>query len=92
MQRRMRNGLVAATACGALFAAPSAASAADVIYGLTDNNRILRFNTDSPARIQATVPVQGLEQNETLVGIDVRPANDPSTASARRTGSTRSTR
>ena len=76
MHRRMRSGAIAAAACGALFAAPSAASAADVIYGLTDNNRIVRFNSDTPNKVQESVPVQGLQQGETLVGLDVRPEND----------------
>ena len=76
MQRRMRSGAIAAAACGALLAAPAGASAADAIYGLTDDNRIVRFNSDAPGKILRTVPVQGLQQGETLVGIDVRPAND----------------
>jgi hypothetical protein len=76
MNRSMKGAAVAAAACGALLGAPGVASAADVIYGLTDDNRIVRFNSDSPAKIQQTVPVQGLQAGETLVGIDVRPAND----------------
>ena len=76
MQRRKRGGAIVAAACGALLCAPGAASAADVIYGLTDGYRIVRFNSDSPGRVLQTVPVQGLQAGETLVGIDVRPAND----------------
>ena len=75
-QRRFKCGIVAAAACGALLAAPAGASAADSIYGLTDNNRLLRLHSDSPGRVLANIPVQGLEAGETLVGIDVRPAND----------------
>ena len=75
-QRRLKCGAVAAAVCGALLAVPAGASAADTIYGLTDDNRLLRFNSDTPGKIQQTVPVQGLEPGETLVGIDVRPAND----------------
>jgi uncharacterized protein DUF4394 len=73
---RITGGLVATAACGALLGAPAAASAADAVYGLTDANRIVRFNTDSPGRVLQTVPVQGLQPGETLVGLDVRPAND----------------
>ena len=76
MQRRMRSGAIAAAAAGALLAAPAGAQAADVIYGLTDNNRLVRFNSDTPNKVRETVPVQGLQAGETLVGIDVRPAND----------------
>jgi hypothetical protein len=76
MHRRMRSGAIAAAACGALLAAPAAASAADAIYGLTDDNRIVRFNSDAPGKVLQTVSVQGLQAGETLVGLDVRPAND----------------
>ena len=76
MLRTKKGGAIAAVACGALLCAPAAASAADAVYGLTDANRIVRFNTDAPGKVLQTVPVQGLEQGETLVGIDVRPAND----------------
>ncbi|HEX8208153.1 MAG TPA: DUF4394 domain-containing protein [Solirubrobacteraceae bacterium] len=75
-QRKTRAAAVAIAACGALLAAPGAASAADVIYGLTADNRIVRFNSDTPNKVQQTVPVQGLQAGEALVGIDVRPAND----------------
>lgn len=76
MQRRMRTAAIAAATCGAMLAAPSAASAADAIFGLTDDNRIVRFNSDAPGKVLQSVPVQGLQAGETLVGLDVRPAND----------------
>jgi len=76
MLRTKKGGAIAAVACGALLCAPTAASAADAVFGLTDNNRIVRFNTDAPGKVLQTVPVQGLEAGETLVGIDVRPQND----------------
>ena len=56
--------------------APSVAGAADAIYGLTDNNRLVRFNSDSPSEAQQILAVQGLQQGETLVGIDTRAQND----------------
>ena len=92
MLRTKKGGAIAAVACGALLCAPAAASAADAVYGLTDSNRLVRFNTDAPGKVLQTVPVQGLEAGETLVGIDVRPRTTSSTASARRTASTGSTR
>jgi hypothetical protein len=76
MHRTIRTAATAAAACGALLAAPGAASAADAIFALTDDNRIMRFNSDSPGKVLQTVPVQGLQGGETLVGLDVRPAND----------------
>ena len=73
IKRRICGGVIAA---GALLCAPTTASAADVIFGLTDDNRIVRFHSDTPNKVQGTVPVQGLQQGETLVGLDVRPEND----------------
>jgi hypothetical protein len=73
IKRRTLGGLVAV---GALLCAPASASAADAVFGLTDDNRIVRFNTDAPGKVLQTVPVQGLQAGETLVGLDVRPAND----------------
>ncbi len=76
MQRFKKGGVLVAAVCGATMIAPAGASAADAIFGLTDDNRIVRFNSDSPGKVRQTVPVQGLQQGETLVGLDVRPAND----------------
>ncbi len=76
MQRLRKGGAIVAAVCGATMMAPAGASAADAIYGLTDDNRIVRFNSDSPGRVLQTIPVQGLQAGETLVGIDVRPATD----------------
>ena len=75
MTNRLRLGALGA-ACAALLCVPATASAADAIYGLTDDNRIVRFNSDAPGHVLHTITVQGLQQGETLVGIDVRPAGD----------------
>ena len=37
---------------------------------------VVRFNSDAPGQVLHSVAVQGLQQGETLVGIDVRPAGD----------------
>ena len=75
MTNRLKLGALGA-ACAALLCAPGAANAADAIYGLTDDNRLVRFNSDAPGKVLQTVPVQGLQPGETLVGLDVRPAGD----------------
>ncbi|QJW88141.1 DUF4394 domain-containing protein [Spirosoma taeanense] len=49
-------------------------SADFMFYVLTDNNQLLRLNTQNPAMTQATINVTGLPTNERLVGIDFRPA------------------
>ncbi|HEV2813353.1 MAG TPA: DUF4394 domain-containing protein [Solirubrobacteraceae bacterium] len=74
--REKKAVAVAVAACAALLCAPAAANAADVIYGLTESNRLVRFNSDRPGHVLESVPVQGLVQGETLVGIDVRPETD----------------
>ena len=76
MREGISRAVIAAGVCGALLAAPSVAGAADAIYGLTDNNRLVRFNSDSPSEAQQILAVQGLQQGETLVGIDTRAQND----------------
>src|SRR5918999_6124129 len=76
IKRCFKVAIAAATACGTLLAIPTGASAADAIFGLTDENRLVRFNSDNPGNVLATIPVQGLQAGESLVGLDVRPAND----------------
>ncbi len=67
-------------ACFATFATaltlPAGASAADAIYGVTDQNRLIRFNSDSPSRTLSNEPLRGLIEGERAVGIDVRPSDD----------------
>ena len=76
MREGISRAVIATGVCGALLGAPSVAGAADAIYGLTDNNRLVRFNSDSPSEAQQILAVQGLQQGETLVGIDTRAQND----------------
>ena len=75
MKNRLRLAALGAACAGVLYA-PGTASAADAIYGLTEDNRIVRFNSDAPGHVLQTVPVQGLQPGETLVGLDVRPVGD----------------
>lgn len=43
-------------------------------YVLTDNNQLLKLNTQSPATVLSTITVTGLPNGERLAGIDFRPA------------------
>ncbi len=52
----------------ALRAAP-----APVVFGLTDAGRIVAFRAATPNVLTADVTLAGLNANETLVGIDIRP-------------------
>lgn len=67
--------LAVATACLAgSLAVPAGALAADQIAGVTDDNQIVLFRSDSPGNVQFSVPVSGLPSGEKLVGLDSRPA------------------
>ena len=76
MRQSIKRGVIAAAVCGVLLVAPPVAGAADAIYGLTDDNQLVRFNSDSPGEAHQIVAVRGLQQGETLVGLDTRPQND----------------
>ena len=63
----------------AVVAAPAAASqdrpqSSDVV-GLTDKGRLVKFRTASPDRIRRTARVQGLMDDQRLIGIDFRVQN-----------------
>ena len=55
MKRFSKGGAIVAAVCGATLAAPAGASAADAIFGLTDDNRIVRLHSDTPRKVQETV-------------------------------------
>jgi hypothetical protein len=74
MRPRSRGGLALAGALTAL-ALPAAAQAAERFYGVTESNRIVTFNSDSPGATRSSRPITGLLADENIVGIDVRPAN-----------------
>ena len=77
MKTSSRAACLAVLACSATAAAPAAASAAEVLYGVTDQNRLVRFTSDGPGDVADSVQITGLLQgDERVVGIDVRPSND----------------
>ncbi|MBJ7518983.1 MAG: DUF4394 domain-containing protein [Solirubrobacteraceae bacterium] len=65
--------IAAATLTIPVLTAGSAA-AADQFAAVTDGTKIVRFTSDAPNATKA-VNVRGLQPNETLVGLDIRPAN-----------------
>ena len=71
-----RTTLAFLTACTAALALPAAASAAEAVYGVTAEDRLIRFTSDGPGAVQSSVPIGGLADGENVVGIDVRPADD----------------
>lgn len=45
-----------------------------MFYVLTDNNQLVRLNTQNPSASMGTLTVTGVLNNERLIGIDFRPA------------------
>jgi hypothetical protein len=45
------------------------------LLGLTTDNRLVTFKTATPGTLDSNVAVTGLQGGETIVGIDMRPAN-----------------
>lgn len=65
----------AALAClaGGL-AVPAAASAAEQMAGVTEDNTLVLFRSDAPGNINYAVPVYNLPAGEHIIGLDTRPA------------------
>jgi hypothetical protein len=104
MSRTLRRilGLLALTAAGALVA-PGAASAAEAFYGVTQDNRLVTFQSDNVTNVEPSHAITGLPGGENIVGLDVRPLNgqlyalgktsrvyviNPRTGAARQVGAT----
>lgn len=64
-----------AAACALGLAAPAGAQAAEQFVGVTDDNQVVTFRSDSPGNLQSATQILGLQGGERIVGIDVRPAN-----------------
>ena len=70
----MRASLFRPLAC--LFAlALTAAASAEGLVGLTTTNRLVTFDSATPGTVVAPIAITGLQANETILGIDFRPAN-----------------
>ncbi len=100
--RRRILGLFALTAAGALTV-PGAASAAEAFYGVTQDNRLVTFQSDNVTNVAPTHAITGLPGGEKIIGLDVRPLNgqlyalgatsrlyviNPRTGAARQVGAT----
>ncbi len=48
---------------------------AATIYAVTSGNKLVSFDSKTPGAIKSPVAITGLQPNETLAGIDFRPAN-----------------
>lgn len=56
-----------------LTAGLATAASAELVYGITQEGFLVNWDSASPATIQMGSPIQGLQSNEKLVGIDFRP-------------------
>lgn len=45
------------------------------VYGLTETNKLVSFNSTLPQKVCTSVTLTGQQASETIVGIDVRPAD-----------------
>ena len=52
---------------------PPPAPEEDDVFGVTETNELVRFTSVNPAALTTVGPVTGLQQSETIVGIDFRP-------------------
>jgi hypothetical protein len=71
--------LVGATAAAASASPSSVERRRDepvTVYGLTTSNKIVTFSLDRPDRVQRSVRVRGLANDERLIGIDRRPKDN----------------
>jgi hypothetical protein len=99
---RRALGLLGVTAAGAL-AVPGAAGAAEAFYGVTQDNRLVTFQSDNVTNVEPSHAITGLPGGENIVGLDVRPLNgqlyalgktsrlyviNPRTGAARQVGAT----
>jgi hypothetical protein len=66
-------GLLALTAASALTV-PSAASAAEAFYAVTQDNQLVTFQSDNTLNVEPAHAITGLPGGESIVGLDVRPA------------------
>lgn len=75
MQMKLRTGrhAVAAGAIAAFLAIPCTALAGTV-YGITESQTLVTWDTSSPGTIQGGIAISGLMNNEQIRGIDFRPA------------------
>ncbi|MBX3382447.1 MAG: DUF4394 domain-containing protein [Phycisphaeraceae bacterium] len=69
----MSKRMMCAGAVGLSMVA-ACASGADLVYGVTQNQTLVSFQSNAPGSILSGVPIQGLQPNETIHGIDLRPA------------------
>lgn len=69
----MRGMNYAAGVAAAVVSGLAGTAAADIGLGVTQQGRLITFNTANPAAVLTGVAITGLGFNETVTGIDMRP-------------------
>jgi hypothetical protein len=72
---RSRIAAVSLASAAAIAAGLAGQARAEVVVGTTLQNFLITWDSANPAEIQTGVALQGLMANETIVGLDGRPAN-----------------
>lgn len=63
------------TAAGALLSLAVGTANAELVFGVTDTQDLITFDSAAPGTILSGSAITGLQQNEIIRGIDFRPAN-----------------
>lgn len=72
----MNTQKIRSTVCmmiGGVGLAVGAASAGEIVYGVTDRAFLVSWDSSDPTNIMSGVAISGLMQNETVQGLDMRP-------------------
>jgi hypothetical protein len=70
---RLINVRTAALAAGAMALSMAGAASAQVVYGVTQDNRLVSFAPSTPGTLTGNVAITGLGSTEAVRGIDARP-------------------
>jgi hypothetical protein len=68
------NGFAFRPLAGLLALGLSAFASAEPLVGLTTTNNLITFDSATPGTVSSSIAITGLQANETILGIDFRPA------------------
>lgn len=70
----MKAPALSVCAAATLIWIPASVSAQEIIYGVTANQSLVTWDSSSPGVLNSGIAISGLASNETIRGIDFRPA------------------
>lgn len=68
------NTLCSVAAAIAVVVPTGQSAQAELVYGVRDNQTLVSFDSSTPSTLLSGAAISGLQQNETITGIDFRPA------------------